>query len=153
MKSTVDPLDESTQGLRASSWREVRGDEQKLGMPPPVRERYNAKARRSVAGGSTHKNKRLKRAPAGAESSDPNAEIVVPKSDQAKDLDRKDVLLQEVRMQNQRTLTKYLFDYVAALVVPIDQQEKAKTPREVHCKSPSAPHIVQLLMLSLRTRS
>jgi hypothetical protein len=27
-------------------------------MPPPVRERYNAKARGSVAGGSSHKNRK-----------------------------------------------------------------------------------------------
>ncbi len=29
-------------------------------MPPPVRERYNAKARGSVAGGSSHKNRKRK---------------------------------------------------------------------------------------------
>ncbi|BEI97871.1 hypothetical protein CcaverHIS631_0301700 [Cutaneotrichosporon cavernicola] len=29
-------------------------------MPPPVRERYNSKARGSVAGGSSHKNRKRK---------------------------------------------------------------------------------------------
>ncbi|CAG8714751.1 6319_t:CDS:1, partial [Acaulospora colombiana] len=49
-------------------------------MPPSRPERYNAKARRSVAGGSSHKKKKLKKVLISGQKSDPNAEILERKS-------------------------------------------------------------------------
>lgn len=66
-----------------------------------TRERFNAKARQSVAG--SHKKKKGKRSitdkdPSGVqEPCNPNADIVVPKSEEQKELDRKEKLKQEVR--------------------------------------------------------
>lgn len=70
-----------------------------------LRERYNAKARQSNAGSSHKKRKRVKTAAEGEDhghseqyTADPNAEIVVPKSEEAKEQDRKERLRQEVRV-------------------------------------------------------
>jgi len=60
---------------------------------PPVRESYNAKARQSTAG-SRKKGKRKKNIT--TEASDPNADIIEPKSREDKDKEQKDRLLQEV---------------------------------------------------------
>lgn len=64
---------------------------------PPVRERYNAKARGSTAG-SSHKKKGKRREKDTTDSvqHDPNAEIVVPKSEDQKNAERKERLRQEV---------------------------------------------------------
>lgn len=55
-------------------------------MKKPVRERYNAKARRSSVGGSSHKNKRSLRQ-READAYDSNAQLIVPGSEE--DLSRK----------------------------------------------------------------
>ncbi|SPO31151.1 related to ECM16 - putative DEAH-box RNA helicase [Ustilago trichophora] len=50
-------------------------------MKKPVKERYNAKARRSSVGGSSHKNKRSLRQ-READAYDSNAQLIVPGSDE-----------------------------------------------------------------------
>ncbi|KAH8104549.1 P-loop containing nucleoside triphosphate hydrolase protein [Cristinia sonorae] len=78
-----------------------------------TRERFNAKARQSTAGSSHKKKKRTKAStedPADRPSeaySDPNAEIIVPKSEEAKEADRKERLRQELIVQsNSKVSTK-----------------------------------------------
>lgn len=63
---------------------------------PPVRQEYNAKARRSTAG--TRKKGKLKKRKQDGQVNDvdPNAEIVAPKSTREKELDRRERLKQEV---------------------------------------------------------
>lgn len=69
-----------------------------------TRERFNAKARSSTAGTSHKKKKRTKKTTEdepehhaeGYSLADPNAEIVVPKSQEAKEKDRREKLRQEV---------------------------------------------------------
>ena len=67
-----------------------------------TRQRYNAKARQSAVGGSSHKKKGKRKSldPLNQDISevDPNAEIVVPKSEEPKELDRREKLRQEVRL-------------------------------------------------------
>ena len=67
-----------------------------------TRQRYNAKARQSTVGGSSHKKKGKRKSldPLGQDvpEVDPNAEIVVPKSEEQKELDRREKLRQEVRL-------------------------------------------------------
>lgn len=69
-------------------------------MPPTPRERFNAKARRSVAGGSSHKKKKFKKPQKGQgesqEYADANAEILVEKPEEEKEQNRREVLRQEV---------------------------------------------------------
>ena len=71
-------------------------------MPPTPRERFNAKARRSVAGGSSHKKKTVRklRKDEGEdqEHADANAEILVEKTKEEREQRRKDTLRQEVRL-------------------------------------------------------
>jgi len=67
-------------------------------MPgPPIREGYNAKARKSTAGsrkkGKAKRNKNLTQ----GETENSNAEIVVPKSQEVKDQERAKRMLEEVR--------------------------------------------------------
>lgn len=62
---------------------------------PPVRERYNAKARSSSAG-SHKKGKRKEKSSDASQQQDPNADIVVPKSADQKNEERKERLRQEV---------------------------------------------------------
>ncbi|KAG8930712.1 putative ATP-dependent RNA helicase DHR1 [Tulasnella sp. 418] len=77
---------------------------------PPQRIRFNAKARQSTAGGSSHKKRKIKRknnvdqeagneivlrTPA-IEMNDPNAEIIIPKSVEEKEIDRRERLRQEL---------------------------------------------------------
>jgi len=64
-------------------------------MPPPVRERYNAKARHSTAG-SKKKGKRP-HAVDTAKEGDSNTLIHVPKSEEVRELERKERLKLEVR--------------------------------------------------------
>ena len=64
-----------------------------------TRERFNAKARQSTAGSHKKKGKRQNKGRDSLgtqESSNPNAEIVVPKTEEQKELDRKEKLKQEV---------------------------------------------------------
>ena len=71
------------------------------------RERYNARARQSVAGGASHKKRKRKNAkgPAGGNSAgapneglpDPNAEIIGLKSLEQKELERRERIKQQVR--------------------------------------------------------
>lgn len=69
-------------------------------MPPTPRERFNAKARRSVAGGSSHKKKTVRkpRKDEGEdqEHADANAEILVEKTKDEKEQRRRELLRQEV---------------------------------------------------------
>ena len=69
-------------------------------MPPTPRERFNAKARRSMAGGGSHKKKKFKKPNKdegeGQEHPDPNAEILVEEPKEEKDQHRREVLRQEV---------------------------------------------------------
>ncbi len=69
-------------------------------MPPTPRERFNAKARRSVAGGSSHKKKKVKtlRKDEGEdqEPADANAEILVEKTKDEREQRRRELLRQEV---------------------------------------------------------
>ena len=69
-------------------------------MPPTPRERFNAKARRSVAGESSHKKKKVKKPlkdeREGQECPDANAEILVEKTKEEKEQDRREFLRQEV---------------------------------------------------------
>ncbi|KAL4251928.1 hypothetical protein ABKN59_002637 [Abortiporus biennis] len=79
---------------------------------PPERIRYNAKARQSSAGGSSHKKKGKRKQKGEDEDttvvgvgerfiSDPNADIIVPKSQEQKELDRKEKLRQELLSQQE----------------------------------------------------
>ncbi|KAF9454792.1 DHX37 protein [Macrolepiota fuliginosa MF-IS2] len=73
---------------------------------PPVRQEYNAKARRSTAG--TRKKGKLKKRTQEeqANDTDPNAEIVVPKSAQEKELDKRQRLREELRAQSDNWSSK-----------------------------------------------
>lgn len=80
-------------------------------MNRPVRQGYNAKARQSTAG-SRKKGKRKAKVPEATEpAQDPNAEVISRKSDEQKELDRKERLRQEVRPT--------YFLYSAFLDVPV----------------------------------
>jgi ATP-dependent RNA helicase DHX37/DHR1 len=61
-----------------------------------VRERYNAKARQSSAGSRKTGKRRQDTVTASAEPADPNADIIVPKSNEQKEKERKVRLVQEV---------------------------------------------------------
>ena len=69
-------------------------------MPPAPRERFNAKARRSVAGGGSHKRKKVKKprkdGGEGQEHADANAEILVEKTKEEREQSRREILRQEV---------------------------------------------------------
>ena len=69
-------------------------------MPPTPRERFNARARRSVAGGSSHKKKKVKRPQKDEgedqEHADANAEILVEKTKDEREQHRRELLRQEV---------------------------------------------------------
>ncbi|EMD39965.1 hypothetical protein CERSUDRAFT_92451 [Gelatoporia subvermispora B] len=66
------------------------------------RQRFNAKARQSTAGASHKKKARRKTQDAtAADQPDPNAEIVAPKSEEQKELDRKEKLKQELIAQSE----------------------------------------------------
>jgi ATP-dependent RNA helicase DHX37/DHR1 len=66
-------------------------------MPPSRPERHNAKARRSVAGGSSHKkHKKKKPETLAVDSVDTNAEILEHKSPEEKETSRREALRQEV---------------------------------------------------------
>lgn len=65
-------------------------------MAPPQRVRFNAKARGSVAGGSSHKKRRGKNKDGG----DTNITEVVPKSVGEKETERAERMRQEVSMRD-----------------------------------------------------
>lgn len=65
------------------------------GMPPLRPERYNAKARKSVAGGSSHKRKAPK-ITKNEETTDPNAEILELRPQEEKERNRREIMKQEV---------------------------------------------------------
>ncbi|KAF8443043.1 P-loop containing nucleoside triphosphate hydrolase protein [Boletus edulis BED1] len=70
-----------------------------------VRERFNARARRSSSG-SLKKGKRRQHAPTvSAETADPNAEILVPKSREQKENERKERLVQELAAQSENKVS------------------------------------------------
>lgn len=60
------------------------------------RQRYNARARQSTAGSHKKKGKRKSKQIDQSEQPDPNAEIVMPKMLEQKELDRKEKLREEV---------------------------------------------------------
>ena len=71
------------------------------------RERYNTKARQSVAGGTSHKKRRRRsvKGPTGGDAAgapievlaDPNAEIISLKPFEQKELERRERIRQQVR--------------------------------------------------------
>lgn len=65
-------------------------------MAPPQRLRFNAKARGSVAGGSSHKKKRRVKKDEGVDS---NVVEVVPKSAGEKEMERAERMRQEVSIR------------------------------------------------------
>lgn len=67
-------------------------------MPPSRPERYNAKARRSIVGGSSHKRKKNKK-PSTVDTVDPNAEVLEHRPQEEKEATRREVLRQEVRSE------------------------------------------------------
>lgn len=67
-------------------------------MPPSRPERFNARARKSIAGGSSHKKKKFKKSKDALEEDvDPNAEILQHKTSAEKEATRREILRQEVR--------------------------------------------------------
>ncbi|GAW05713.1 P-loop containing nucleoside triphosphate hydrolase protein [Lentinula edodes] len=77
-------------------------------MGPAPRERYNAKARQATAGGSKKKGKIGKRNPHindKTPDSDPNALFHTPKTNEEKELDRKEKLKQELVAQSESKWT------------------------------------------------
>jgi ATP-dependent RNA helicase DHX37/DHR1 len=69
-------------------------------MPPTPRERFNAKARRSVAGGSSHKKRKVRKPRKdegeGQEHADANAEILVEKTKEERERYQRELMRQEV---------------------------------------------------------
>jgi ATP-dependent RNA helicase DHX37/DHR1 len=66
-------------------------------MPPSRPERFNARARKSIAGGSSHKKKKFKKAKDTLEDDvDPNAEILQHKTSEEREATRREILRQEV---------------------------------------------------------
>lgn len=64
------------------------------------REGHNAKARRSTAGGSRKKGKRrTSTVESTAQEGDPNVTVLVPKSKEEKDTERRERLRKEVRLR------------------------------------------------------
>ncbi len=65
---------------------------------PHIREAYNAKARGSTAGGSRKKGKPKKKnkAEQNEEEIDPNAAMIAPKTEESREMERKEKMLQEV---------------------------------------------------------
>lgn len=70
-------------------------------MPPPVRERYNAKARGSTAGGKKKGKRPIFTQDKDAE--DPNAAIHVPKSEQVREMEKREKMKAEVHLECQFT--------------------------------------------------
>ncbi|CAL1713077.1 unnamed protein product [Somion occarium] len=69
-----------------------------------TRERYNAKARQATAGSHKKKGKRSRsagEASVAQQNADPNAEVIVPKSEEQKELDRREKLKQELIAQQE----------------------------------------------------
>ncbi|KXN93411.1 Putative ATP-dependent RNA helicase PB1A10.06c [Leucoagaricus sp. SymC.cos] len=73
---------------------------------PQTRQEYNAKARRSTAG--TRKKGKVKKRKRSSQADDanPNAEIVVPKSTQEKELDKRERMREELRAQSDNWSSK-----------------------------------------------
>ncbi|KAF9220938.1 P-loop containing nucleoside triphosphate hydrolase protein [Gyrodon lividus] len=70
-----------------------------------VRERYNAKARQSSAGSRNTGKRRQDAVAASTEPPDPNADIVVPKSKEQKEKERKMRLVQELATQSETKIS------------------------------------------------
>jgi len=80
-------------------------------MPPSRPERFNARARKSVVGGSSHKKKKTKKEKEAVEEDvNPNAEILEHKTNEEKETTRREILRQEVRMSK-----KYLETYLIGI--------------------------------------
>ena len=113
-------------------------------MPPTPRERFNAKARRSVAGESSHKKKRVKKPNKnegeGQEHPDANTEILVEKTKEEKEQHRREILRQEVCLvalrvygKRRRPLTERFFAVVVGCARKAIEKE-AEMAGEVYCK-------------------
>lgn len=101
-------------------------------MGPALRERYNAKARQATAGGSKKKGKVGKRKPHiddKTQDSDPNALFHTPKTNEEKELDRKEKLKQEVCLPSSqiRFVELTAVSGSRSIGIEMDEQEKEKT--------------------------
>lgn len=101
-------------------------------MGPAPRERYNAKARQATAGGSKKKGKIGKRnlhINDKTPDSDPNALFHTPKTNEEKELDRKEKLKQEVCLSSSQIGSGELTAMPAcrSIGIEMDEQEKEKT--------------------------
>lgn len=101
-------------------------------MGPAPRERYNAKARQATAGGSKKKGKIIRNQPAG-DTSEANVLFHTPKTKEEKELDRKEKLKQEVRLNNNNFILvlKPISAHLSSRI-KMDEQEK-KEARKIHC--------------------
>ncbi|KAJ3895464.1 P-loop containing nucleoside triphosphate hydrolase protein [Lentinula edodes] len=119
-------------------------------MGPAPRERYNAKARQATAGGSKKKGKVGKRDPRindKTQDSDPNALFHTPKTNEEKELDRKEKLKQELVAQSESKWTskkkKRLEKYIDKKLKKEERvhlfeklsQSQAQLPSTVHFQS------------------
>lgn len=102
---------------------------------PHVRESYNAKARGSTAGGSRKKGKPKKKSQASQSQasveSDPNASIITPKSEEEKDKDRKEKLLQEVCCCDEIYMRLLYSIAPCSLLVRVNRNGRAKRRRDL----------------------
>ena len=95
-------------------------------------ERHNAKARQSSAG--AHKKKKRAKVTNEAANEDPNALIVVPKSEAQKDLDRKEKLRQEVCFSTLLVINAPTYPFQADCTLRVESQpQEEEATRQVHC--------------------
>ena len=92
-----------------------------------LRERHNAKARQSTAGQRKKGKRKASSAAVKGPEYDPNSEIIVPKSEEQKELDRRERLKQEVRLEFRPTTSAYsclLLEAPYSVGVESKQQEE-----------------------------
>ncbi|KIK69520.1 hypothetical protein GYMLUDRAFT_33890 [Collybiopsis luxurians FD-317 M1] len=116
-------------------------------MGPVPRQRYNAKARQSSAGG--HKKKKTRPTDDSGESQNPNALFHTPKTKEEKELDRKERLKQELISQSESKWTskkkKRLEKYIDKKLKKEERvqlfeklsQSQAQLPSSIHFQSSS----------------
>jgi ATP-dependent RNA helicase DHX37/DHR1 len=104
-------------------------------MPPSRPERFNAKARKSIAGGSSHKKKKFKKSKDTLEDDvDPNAEILPHKTSEEKEATRREILKQEVRTFSV-TVRPSSDCSLALTLIESDFEQEEKKAGKVHCAS------------------
>lgn len=112
-----------------------------------VRERYNARARQSCPG-SLKKGKRSRHAPtASAETADPNAEILPPKSREQKDKERKERLVQEVSCKSYDVV--YLTGVACSAVGEQGIKQEEEETRKIYCETQLFSKCASLMYLSI----